>query len=75
MVRLRIDLGATENVRKGDILGAIAGETGMRGDKIGSIRVNERESFVEVPQSDVDNIIRVMNKSKIKGKKVEFEKA
>lgn len=75
MVRLRIDLGATQNVRKGDILGAIAGETGMRGDKIGSIRVNEKESFVEVPQSDVDNIIRVMNKSKIKGKKVEFEKA
>ncbi|WP_338792565.1 DEAD/DEAH box helicase [Bernardetia sp. MNP-M8] len=75
MVRLRIDLGATENVRKGDILGAIAGETGMRGDKIGAIRVNEKESFVEVPQSDVDNIIRVMNKSKIKGKKVEFEKA
>ncbi|AFM03450.1 DNA/RNA helicase, superfamily II [Bernardetia litoralis DSM 6794] len=75
MVRLRIDLGATENVRKGDILGAIAGETGMRGDKIGAIRVNEQESFVEVPQSDVDNVIRVMNKSKIKGKKVEFEKA
>ncbi|WP_338768185.1 DEAD/DEAH box helicase [Bernardetia sp. ABR2-2B] len=75
MIRLRIDLGATENVRKGDILGAIAGETGMRGDKIGAIRVNEKESFVEVPQSDVDNVIRVMNKSKIKGKKVEFEKA
>ena len=75
MVRLHINLGATQNVRKGDILGAIAGETGMRGDKIGSIRINEKESFVEVPQSDVDNIIRVMNKSKIKGKKVEFEKA
>ena len=75
MVRLRIDLGATQNVRKGDILGAIAGETGMRGDKIGAIRVNEKESFVEVPQSDVDKVIRVMNKSKIKGKKVEFEKA
>ncbi len=75
MVRLHINLGATQNVRKGDILGAIAGETGMRGDKIGSIRINEKDSFVEVPQSDVDNIIRIMNKSKIKGKKVEFEKA
>ncbi len=75
MVRLRIDLGATQNVRKGDILGAIAGETGMRGDKIGAIRVNEKESFVEVPQSDAEKVMRVMNKSKIKGKKVEFEKA
>ena len=75
MVRLQINLGATQNVRKGDILGAIAGETGMRGDKIGAIRINDKNSFVDVPQSDAEKVIRVMNKAKIKGKKVAFEMA
>lgn len=75
MVRLHINLGATQNVRKGDIVGAIAGETGMQGSKIGQIRINDKHSFVDVPQSDAEKVIRVMNKSKIKGKKVAFEMA
>lgn len=69
MVRIFIDLGKNQRVSKGDILGAFAGETGLSGKAFGNIDIFARHSYIEVPESESKKIMRLMSKSKIKGKK------
>ncbi len=68
--RLFINLGKNQKVSKSDILGAIAGETGISGSKIGAIDIYDQHSFVDVPAGEAQHVISIMNKSSIKGKKV-----
>jgi len=75
MVRLFINLGKNQNVRPGDILGAIAGETGMPGKLIGSIDMYDKYTFVEVPKEHASEVIQVMKTAKIKGKSLNIEPA
>jgi ATP-dependent RNA helicase DeaD len=49
MVRLFIDAGSRSGVGPADIVGAIAGETGVPGAAIGAIDVYDRFTFVEIP--------------------------
>ncbi len=75
MTRLFINLGKNQNVRPGDILGAIAGESGMPGRLVGSIDMYDKYTFVEVPKNQADVVMEAMNRVKIKGKNVHVEKA
>lgn len=75
MVRLFINIGKKQNTRPGDILGAIAGETGMPGKLIGSIDMYDKYTFVEVPREHARDVIEVMKHAKIKGKTVNVEPA
>lgn len=75
MVRLFVNLGKKQNVRPGDILGAIAGETGMPGKLIGSIDMYDKYTFVEVPREYASEVIHTMKAAKIKGKNVNIEPA
>jgi ATP-dependent RNA helicase DeaD len=75
MVRLFINLGKKQNVRPGDILGAIAGETGMPGKLIGSIDMYDKYTFVEVPREYAADVIQVMKTAKVKGKSINIEPA
>jgi ATP-dependent RNA helicase DeaD len=75
MTRLFINIGRKDNVRPGDFVGAIAGETGLSGNLIGNIKILEAFSFVEVPSEQADNVINALNSSNIKGKRVNAEPA
>jgi ATP-dependent RNA helicase DeaD len=75
MVRLFINLGKNQKIRPGDILGAIAGETGMPGKLIGSIDMYDKYTFVEVPREHASDVIQVMKSAKIKGKSINIEPA
>ena len=75
MTRLFITLGKNQSVKPGDILGAIAGESGMPGRLVGSIDMYDKYTFVEVPREQADSILEAMNRAKIKGKNVHVEKA
>ncbi|WP_448518973.1 DEAD/DEAH box helicase [Rhodoflexus sp.] len=73
MIRLFVGLGRNEKISKGDILGAIANETGINGKNIGSIEVFDKFSFVEIREQDVQMVMRIMGKRKIKGKSPQIE--
>jgi ATP-dependent RNA helicase DeaD len=73
MTRIFINIGKNQRVSKGDILGAITGETGVRGKMIGDIEVLEKFSFVEVAESEVKKVLRIMDKNTIKGRRVNLE--
>lgn len=75
MERLFVNIGKEQKVKPGDILGAIAGESGISGRMIGSIDMYENYTFVEVPEDCADEILECMRNVKIRGKHVRMEKA
>ena len=50
MARLFVNIGKSQNIRPGDVLGAVAGETGISGKLVGSIDMYDNYTFVEVPR-------------------------
>ncbi len=70
MTRLFINVGKTHNVRPGDLVGAIAGETGLKGSQIGQISLQQNFSLVDVPSDEAQNVINKMGRAKIKGNKI-----
>ncbi len=75
MTRLFINIGKSKKVRPGDFVGAIAGETGINGNAVGSIDIYDKFTFVEVPSQNAQQIIDALNNSNIKGHRVAVEKA
>jgi ATP-dependent RNA helicase DeaD len=75
MVRLFINIGRNQNIKPGDIVGGIAGETGIPGKLIGSIDIYDKYTFVEVPREYASDVIKVMKDNQIKGKRINIEPA
>lgn len=75
MVRLFVNIGKKDRVRIGDILGAIAGESGMQGNLVGAIDMYDKYTFVEVPREYAADVIEAMKHAKIKGRNVNVEPA
>lgn len=75
MVRLFLNVGRKQKLKPGDILGAIAGESGMPGKAVGSIDMYDKYTFVDVPQKYYKQILKAMKHTKIKGNRVNIEKA
>jgi ATP-dependent RNA helicase DeaD len=73
MTRLFLNLGKKDRIRPNDIVGAIAGETGIQGRSIGGIDIYDNFSFVDVPSKDADQVINGMKNNTIKGKSVSME--
>ncbi|MCL2753600.1 MAG: DEAD/DEAH box helicase [Defluviitaleaceae bacterium] len=73
--RLMLNVGKKDRILPGNIVGAIAGETGIPGKTIRGIEIFENYSFVEVPKDMADVIIAALNGIRMKGKRVKVEKA
>ncbi len=75
VARLFFNLGKKSKVSPADFLGAITGETGLPGKKVGDIDIYDKFTFVDVPAEDAQKIISIMSRRKIKGKAVNVELA
>ena len=75
MVRLFINIGKKQGIRPGDILGAIAGESGISGNLVGTIDLYDKYTFVEVPREVASDVLEAMKNVKIKGKSINVEPA
>ena len=75
MSRLFLNVGSKMHVEPRDLVGAIAGETGIPGRSIGAIEIHEKFCFVEIPTEMADEVIKGMTGSQIRGYKVAIEKA
>ncbi len=75
MVRLFINIGKKQKVRPGDILGAVAGESGIPGDVVGAIDMYDKYTFVEVPQEHGKKVLAAMKNARIKGHDIHVEPA
>jgi ATP-dependent RNA helicase DeaD len=70
MERLFIRVGRRDGVGPGDLVGAIANESGIAGREIGSIDIYENFSFVEVPRQHARTVIDSLNGARIRNRRV-----
>jgi ATP-dependent RNA helicase DeaD len=75
MVRFFLSVGRIHKVAPKDIVGAIAGETGIPGKAIGSIRIFDSYSFVEVPQEYATEVYTIMKERTIRNQPTGIEPA
>jgi ATP-dependent RNA helicase DeaD len=61
--------GRKAGIRPQDLVGAIANETSLSGRDIGAIELVDRFALVEVPDAAVDEVIKALRNTTIKGKK------
>jgi ATP-dependent RNA helicase DeaD len=69
-VRLFLSIGSRDGVGPGELLGAITGESGVRGDQVGRIDVRDTFSRVEVQEPVALTIIQALNGTSIRGRSV-----
>ncbi|HET9138511.1 DEAD/DEAH box helicase [Actinophytocola sp.] len=69
VTRIFLGVGRSAGIRPQDLVGAIAGESSLRGRDIGGIEIADRFSLVEVPESAVDEVIAALRRTTIKGRK------
>ena len=68
-ITLVIEGGKKDKVRAGDILGALTGEAGIGGEFVGNIDIYDKQSYVAIDASKVDEAHERLKNGKIKGKK------
>ena len=73
--RLFIGVGRRRGIRPSDIVGALAGETGIPGESIGAIEIADQFTLVEVGSQYADQVIERMRSATIKGRPVSIRRA
>ncbi len=68
--RVFFNVGKRDNVRPGDLLGAIAGESGLPGDRIGSIDLFESHTLVEIASESVETVIAKLTGVTLRGRQL-----
>ncbi len=71
---VHVSLGRKAGVRPGDLVGAIANETGLVGREIGPIRISDAYSVVGVPEASIDHVIDTMQSTTMRGKRARVRK-
>ena len=70
MTRLFMTIGTRDGVKTGDLMGMIAGEGGIPGDRVGKIDLRESHALVEVAEGDAAGVIARVNGTMIRGRRV-----
>ena len=70
---MHMNLGAEMGVGPNDVVGAIAGETGLPAKVIGAIDIRERHLFVDVAADHANGILAKLNRTQIRGHRVKMK--
>lgn len=70
---LYMSIGERDGVRPGDLVGAITGEAGVSGDKVGRIDIRDNFSVVEVETPIARRVIDALNGKTVKGRSVRVD--
>ena len=68
MVTLQIDGGKKQKLRPGDILGALTGKGGVKGQQVGKINVFDNWTYVAVEKNVSKLALNKLGKDKLKGR-------
>lgn len=74
MEMYRIEVGHNHGVKPGNIVGAIANETGIDGDHIARIRIQDNYSTVELPAGMPKELFQELKKVRVAGQQLNISK-
>lgn len=70
MTRIFVNVGAIDNARPGDLVGAITNEAHITSAKVGKIDIRENHSLVEIASDVADSVVSKLTGSSIRGRRV-----
>ncbi|MEP6766274.1 MAG: DbpA RNA binding domain-containing protein [Gemmatimonadaceae bacterium] len=68
--RVFLAVGKRDGVKVGDIVGAVANEAGLDGERIGSVELYESHTTVELDAADAARVIATMGETELKGRRL-----
>lgn len=75
MTQLFVGAGTQAGIRPGDLVGAITNEAGLDSRQLGKITMAYHHALVEIPEPLVDRVIKALQRTKLRGQKVEVRRA
>ncbi len=70
MTRVFVNVGQTDGVRPGDLVGLIANTTGLSGRDVGRVELRERHALVEVPDGVAADVAAKLTGLTLRGRQV-----
>jgi ATP-dependent RNA helicase DeaD len=74
MERFRIEVGHNNNVKPGNIVGAITNEAGLDSDHIGRINIYDDYSTVDLPEGMPKDVFMLLKKVWVSGRQLEISR-
>ena len=75
MERFRIEVGWRDRVKPGNIVGAIANESGLNGRSIGRIQIFDTHSLVDLPQGMPEDVFQGLRRLKVMNRELQISRA
>jgi ATP-dependent RNA helicase DeaD len=74
METFRIEVGSVHGIKPGNIVGAIANESGIEGVHIGRVDIREDHSYVDLPEGMPKQIFRELQKVRVAGRELRISR-
>jgi ATP-dependent RNA helicase DeaD len=75
MVRLKLNKGKAQGIRPNDIVGTIAFHANIPGYTIGKIRIEDKVTYVDIPEDLVEQVLKQNGNYRIGKEKFALTKA
>ncbi|MEC8441062.1 MAG: DEAD/DEAH box helicase [Cyanobacteriota bacterium] len=75
MQRYRVEVGHRDRVKPGNLVGAIAGETGLQGRMIGRIQIFDNHSLVDLPKGMPDDVFNNLRRLRVMNRELQISQA
>ena len=75
MQRYRVEVGHRDRVKPGNLVGAIANESGLQGRMIGRIQIFESHSFVDLPKGMPQDVFGSLQRLKVMNRELQISPA
>jgi ATP-dependent RNA helicase DeaD len=74
METFRIEVGSVHGIKPGNIVGAIANESGIEGVHIGRVDIREDHSYVDLPEGMPKPIFKELQKVRVAGRELRISR-
>ena len=75
MTRYRVEVGHRDRVKPGNLVGAIANESGLQGRMIGRIQIFDNHSLVDLPQGMPEDVYNALRRLKVMNRELQITQA
>ena len=75
MQRYRVEVGHRDRVKPGNLVGAIAGETGLQGRRIGRIQIFDNHSLVDLPKGMPEDVFNNLRRLRVMNRELQISQA
>ena len=75
MQRYRVEVGHRDRVKPGNLVGAIAGETGLQGRMIGRIQIFDNHSLVDLPKGMPEDVFNNLRRLRVMNRELQITQA